>query len=165
MEPITVRKEPSQNAKEEKKSSKSPAWFKKLWPKIVFGLLLLAAIGAAAYFYMEYRDVRDNPTQAVAQRNSEETDRVLTKLKSVLRIDETDAPTVARVDDPGKLKATNEEFYRNVEKGDYLILYPKRAILFRETNSQIINVAPIINTSELQPAPSDSGESGEPTAQ
>lgn len=165
MEPITVRKESSQPAGESKKGSKRPAWLKKLWPKLVVGLVLLAAIGAAAYYYTQYRDVRDNPTQAVAQRNNEETTRVLTKLKSVLRIDETDAPTVARVDDPAKLKATNEEFYRNVEKGDYLVLYPKRAILFREANSQIINVAPIINTSELQPAQNDGDESDEQTAQ
>lgn len=165
MEPITVRKEPSQTVKEEKKGSKGPAWLKKLWPKIIVGLVLLAAIGAAIYYYMEYRDVRDNPTQAVAQRNSEETDRVLTKLKTVLRIDETDAPTVARVDDPGKLKATNEEFYKNVEKGDYLVLYPKRAILFRESNSQIINIAPIINTSDLQPAESDDEQTEDPSSQ
>ena len=165
MEPITVRKESPQVPKEDKKSSKRPTLLKKLWLKLVFGLLLLAAVGSAAYFYMQYRDVRDNPTQAVAQRNSEETDRVLTKLKSVLRIDETDAPTVARVDDPAKLKATNEDFYRNVEKGDYLILYPKRAILFREANSQIINVAPIINTSELQPEQNDDDETNEQTSQ
>lgn len=165
MEPIVVRKESPQVPKEDKKSTKRPTWLKKLWPKLVFGLVLLAAVGAAAYFYTQYRDVRDNPTQAVAQRNNEETTRVLTKLKSVLRIDETDAPTVARVDDPAKLKATNEEFYRNVEKGDYLVLYPKRAILFRETNSQIINVAPIINTSELQPAQNEDEEASDQTAQ
>lgn len=153
-EPITVHKTQGKND-----SSKKGLKLTKHWLKIVFGLLLLAAIAAAAFYYKQYRDVRSNPGEIVQERNAEETQRVLTKLKAVLRIDETEAPTVARVDDPGKLKQTNEEFYKNVEQGDYLILYPKRAILFRETNSQIINLAPIINTSDLQPKSDDTSGS------
>lgn len=145
-ESITVHKNPSKNDPGKKKSKLTRHWL-----KIVFGVLLAVAVATAGFYYKQYRDVRNNPGEIVQERNAEETQRVLDKLKSVLRIDETDAPTVARVDDPAKLKATNEEFYKNVEQGDYLILYPKRAILFRESNSQIINLAPIINTSELQP--------------
>lgn len=150
---ITVHK----NSNKSESSSKKPSRLKKHWLKLVFGVLLLAAVGAAGFYYKQYKDVRDNPAEVVQERNAEETDRVLNKLKTVLRIDETEAPTVARVDDPDKLKQTNEEFYKNVVQGDYLILYPKRAILFRESNSQIINLAPIINTSDLQPKKADTG--------
>jgi hypothetical protein len=51
------------------------------------------------------------------------------------------------VEDPAKLKKANAEFYKNVEKGDYLIVFPKRAVIYREQNNQLINIAPIITTS------------------
>jgi hypothetical protein len=157
MEPITVRKDapakPTEPSKKTPKNKKPrPAWL----PKAIVGGVIVLAVGAAVYFYQQYVEVRDNPGQAVAQRNSEETEAVLNDLKAVILIQETETPTVARVDDPAKLKSTNEEFYKNVEKNDYLVIYPKRAILFRQSNGQIINVAPIINTSELQPDEGDS---------
>ena len=51
---------------------------------------------------------------------------------------------------PEKLKASNETFYKDIQKGDYLIIFPKRAVVYRESNDQIINIAPIINTADLK---------------
>lgn len=112
--------------------------------------LLILAVGFGGYMYWRYRDVSSDPASAISEKNQEETDRVLTGLKKRLLIGETEAPTVARVEDPEKLKKSNAEFYKDVLKGDYLIIFPKRAIIYREENDQIINLAPIINTSELQ---------------
>jgi hypothetical protein len=102
------------------------------------------------YFYTQYQDVKNNPSAAINEKNSEETEKVLVAVKKVILIENTEAPTIARVEDPAALKKNNEVFYKNVEKGDYLVLYKDRAIIYRESNNQIINVAPIINTAELQ---------------
>lgn len=122
------------------------------------GLTLVGLVGTFV-FYQKYQDVKSNPAQAQKAQNSAETQRVLTELKKILRVDETEAPTVARVEDPAKLKKTNAEFYKNVEKGDYLVIFPKRAIIYRESQNQLINIAPIISTSgtsaEQKPAASD----------
>lgn len=56
----------------------------------------------------------------------------------------------SRVEDPEKLKASNAAFYKDVQVGDYLVIYPKRAIVYRESNDQIVNIAPIINTADLK---------------
>jgi cytoskeletal protein RodZ len=117
---------------------------------IVLVLLFVAAIGSSIYFYKQYKDVKNNPTAAVNEKNSQETEKVLSEVKAVILIDSTEAPTIARVEDPSALQKNNEVFYKNVQKGDYLILYKDRAIIYRESNNQIINVAPIINTAELQ---------------
>lgn len=117
--------------------------------KVLYAALgLLAALGifGTVVFYNKYQDVKQNPGQAQKAQNSAETQRVLAELKKVLRVDETEAPTVARVEDPAKLKKANAEFYKNVEKNDYLIVFPKRAVIYREQNNQIINIAPIITT-------------------
>ncbi|QQS69279.1 hypothetical protein IPP75_05170 [Candidatus Saccharibacteria bacterium] len=109
------------------------------------GLALVGLVGTFV-FYQKYQDVKSDPSSAQKAQNSAETKRVLDKLKQVLRIDETEAPTVARVEDPAKLQKANAEFYKNVQKGDYLVIFPKRAIIYRESNNQLINIAPIINT-------------------
>ena len=122
---------------------------KKLWVFVVV-LMLAALVGAVGWLYKENRDLRANPAAAQTEKNKAETARVLDNLKSSLLITEAEAPTVARVEDPAKLQQSNKEFYKNVQKGDYLVIYPKRAIVYRESNRQIINVAPIINTSDIK---------------
>lgn len=138
------------SGKPQKDKNSSMGKSKKTWLVVVGVVLLVAAIGSSVYFYTQYNDVKNNPSDAIAEKNTEETDRVLTALKAVLLINETDSPTVARVEDPEKLKSSNTEFYKDVQTGDYLIIFPKRAIIFRESSNQVINVAPIINTSELK---------------
>ncbi len=73
--------------------------------------------------------------------------------KKQLLINETEHPTVARIDDPEKLKKSNEEFYEDVERGDYLVIFPKRAVIFRETTDQGINTAPIKTPTESPATP------------
>lgn len=113
-------------------------------------ILLVLAIGSSIYFFMQYQDVKNDPSTAIKEKNSQETEKVLTAVKGVILIESTEKPTIARVEDPAALKKNNEVFYKNVQKGDYLILYKDRAIIYRESNNQIINVAPIINTADLQ---------------
>lgn len=115
-------------------------------------VVVLALAGTAGFFYKKYNDVKSNPADAISEKNKAETDTVLASLKKRLLISETDAPTVARVEDPEKLKTSNAEFYKDVQNGDYLVIFPKRAIIYRQSNDQIINVAPIINTADLKKA-------------
>ena len=117
--------------------------------KVVGLVVLILAIAAAGFFYKKYKDLSDNPKQAVSQKNSAETERVLKGLKSII-VTDGENPTVARVEDTAKLKKSNADFYKNVKKGDYIIIYPKRAIIYRENPAKIINVAPIINTSDIK---------------
>jgi uncharacterized protein HemX len=112
--------------------------------------LLIIALGFGGFMYWKYRDISNDTSSSISEKNQEETTRVLDRLKKRLLVNETDAPTVARVDEPEKLKNSNQEFYKDVQKGDYLVIFPKRAIIYRETIDQIINVAPIINTADLK---------------
>jgi hypothetical protein len=116
----------------------------------IMAVLLVLALGFGGFMYWKYRDISGDPSTAITEKNQEETTRVLDGLKKRLLISETDAPTVARVEEPEKLKKSNTEFYKDIVKGDYLIIFPKRAVIYREELGQIINIAPIINTSELK---------------
>lgn len=122
---------------------------------IVIGMLALSLAGTA-YFYKQYANIANDPQSVQSAKNQEESSRVLSKVKQVLLITETDEPRVARIEDPEKLKAANPDFYRDIQRGDYLIVFPGRAIVFRENNNQIINVAAVSdgNTDSAPAAPS-----------
>lgn len=119
-------------------------------PWLLLILVLVGGLAGTMYYKDRAEKVEADPTSVQKEKNQVETDRVLTALKRTLLISETDAPTVARVEDPEKLKASNAAFYKDVQVGDYLVIYPKRAIVYRESNDQIVNIAPIINTADLK---------------
>ena len=108
-------------------------------------LFALVCLVGLVVMYNKYRSVSENPAKAQTAQNRAETARVLGKVRQVILVEEKDAPTVARVEDPAKLQKTNAEFYKNVQKGDYLVIFPKRALIYRESVDQLINIAPIIN--------------------
>lgn len=131
-----------------KKSRKGQG--KKMLPWLLLILVLVGGLAGTMYYKDRAEKVEADPTSVQKEKNQAETDRVLTALKRTILITETDAPTVARVEDPEKLKASNATFYKDVQVGDYLVIYPKRAIVYRENIDQIINIAPIINTADLK---------------
>ncbi len=115
----------------------------------LLAVVAVVAVGAAIFFWNEAREANSTSDEAIAARNAEESEEVLANLDKVLLTESEDDPTVARVEDPQLLKEANPDFYKNVEEGDHLILYPQRAIIFRNVERRVINVAPIIDTSQL----------------
>jgi len=121
------------------------------WKVVVVMVVIVLALGAAFYFWNEARTAKSSTPEAVAAKNQEESDRVISSLSLVLYTDSADQPTVARIEDPEVLRAANEDFYKNAQTGDYLVLYPNRAIIYRESENLVVNVAPIINTNDITP--------------
>ena len=115
----------------------------------VLVLLMLVSLGAALYFWNDARDAKNETPDAVAANNIAETERVVRELGDIIILSE-DSPTVARVEDPSVLKKSNPDFYENIQVGDYLVLYPQRAVIYRSSEKKIINIAPIVNTEQLQ---------------
>ena len=134
------------DVKKPKKEMKMPKLDLK-W--VVVLLLLVVSIGAAIYFWNDAQEAKSNSPEAVAARNQEESTQIVSNLSAILFIESESDPTVARVEDPETLKAANPDFYSNAQTGDYLILYPQRAIIYRAEENKIINIAPIIDASRL----------------
>jgi len=119
---------------------------------LVFVLLVaavVAAVVASVFFYKDAQNAKSQTPDAVAARNKEDSARIIGLLDSVLLTESESEPTVARVENPEALITANPDFYKSVQTGDYLILYPQRAIIFRSEEQRVINVAPIIDTSRL----------------
>jgi hypothetical protein len=113
---------------------------------IIGAVVLVAALGAAGYFYWQYTTLKANP-QTVA---SEKTTRISDKVAKLYALpDET--PTIAEISDKEKLK--DQAFFNNSQNGDFLLIFPnsKLAIIYREVENKLINVGPIsLNSDETK---------------
>lgn len=120
-----------------------------IWNIIVF-LLLIGAIGAAIYFYMNYKQLKDNP-QVVGQ---DEIRMVTEAVGKFMDLPEGEEANLATVLDKEKLK--EQDFFKRAENGDKVLIYVKarKAILYRPSTKRVIEVAPLsIGTSQMQNQP------------
>lgn len=96
--------------------------------KIVVGVLLFSGVSYGLYSYY-------NPTlkNDVVVSKSEIVDRV----SKLTAIPEGEPDAVVRVQDPETLKKQNI-FYTNVKEGDYIVMYPKIAVIYDLRNNSIV---------------------------
>ena len=135
-----------------KKEEKSSQTKRRSSPKSKYFLIALSilAIISAGYFYKKYQNALDNPQAQISQKNNKETEEVVSSLGKIIALPTDKQPTVAKVQDVDKLKKSNQTFYKDVAKDDYLVLYSDRAIIFRKKENKVINIAPIVDTSQIQ---------------
>ncbi|MFA4890591.1 MAG: hypothetical protein WC587_03125 [Candidatus Paceibacterota bacterium] len=105
----------------------------------VFVILFVASLAAAAYFWKQLDDFKNNP-QKVAQV---EVDNVVNKVGQLMVLPEGEQPTVATVTDPDKLK--DQPFFAKAKKGDRVLIYTnaRKAILYDEVANKIVEIAPL----------------------
>lgn len=118
---------------------------KKIFKVRYFILLLLVAITSmavfgAVYFYMEYQKVLKNPEIITKQ----ETEWLVEKVDKLMVVPTGEIPSTATVLEKDKLK--DQEFFKNSENGDKILIYSKakKAILYRPSTNKIIEVMPLV---------------------
>ena len=132
--------------------------------KVVWGILVIlavVAIGAAAYFYAQLNQLRQNPQQ-VAQ---EEVKSLVIKVGKLIVLPEGEEPTVATVTDPELLK--DQPFFANAKTGDKVLIYTnaRKAILYNPEENKIIEVAPVSIGAAAAPAPAVTPPAEQPPTQ
>ncbi len=119
------------------------------WKVLLLIIIIVGSLSTAFYFWNDAQNAKEQTPEGIAAKNLEESERVIGALDLVLYTESEEQPTVARIEEPAVLQDANPEFYKNAQAGDYLILYPQRAVIFRESENRVINVAPIINTENI----------------
>lgn len=112
--------------------------------RVLGALVVTSSLGAAAYFYTEYRKVAEVRTPQA------EIESIVTRLSAFFELPTDEAPTLATVTDRDKI--AGQEFFARAENGDKVLIYQnaKKAILFRPSTGKIVNVAPL-NVRESEP--------------
>lgn len=65
------------------------------------------------------------------------------RVASHLVVNTDEEPTVATIQDPESLQATNPVFYKNAHAGDRLLVWSDQAVIYSEAEDRIIAVLPI----------------------
>lgn len=120
---------------------------------IILGVVIVASIAVAGYFYMQYQhsqQLLQNPT-LVAQQQTQD---LLTRVGKLIVLPKDETPTVATVSDVSKLQ--NQPFFAKATNGDKVLIYTKakEAILYDPTLNIIVAVAPVnIGNNQVSPTP------------
>lgn len=109
--------------------------------RLVFGTmiaLIVVANFAAVFFYFQWRGQKNSGGLSENRRAE-----VLSALGKLMVLPSDEDPTIAKVTDLDTLK--DEPFFARAKNGDTVIIYAraKKAILFRESENKIIDVAPV----------------------
>lgn len=121
------------------KSEKSPNTVKRLLSMILVIVIFVVGVGSGYLVYNRLSEKNSKENESVDKQITE----ILDELGSLILLPKDETPTVMSVMDVESLKKENEEFYKDVVKGDILIIYSDKAIIFRREEKKIVNVAPV----------------------
>ena len=114
---------------------------------IILAVALVAAIAGGVFIYMKYNDLKNNPDASQQAADSQAT-QLKEKVSKLISVPADETPVVATVTDKEKLK--DQPFFADAENGDYILMFPsaKKAYIYREKETKLINVGPIAITSD-----------------
>lgn len=121
------------------KSEKSPNTVKRLLSIILVIVIFVVGVGSGYLVYNRLSEKNSKENGSVDKQITE----ILNELGSLILLPKDETPTVMSIMDVEELKKDNEEFYKDVIKGDILIIYSDKAIIFRREEKKIVNVAPV----------------------
>jgi hypothetical protein len=118
---------------------------------IIIGLaiVLVAAVGIAGYFYLQYQKTQD---QLDKTTHSNEQAALIAEVGKLIVLPTGEQPTIATVSDLNRLKG--QSFFSRARNGDKVLIYTKaqEAILYDPLANKIVEVGPISLT-QVTPSP------------
>lgn len=110
---------------------------------VFLALLLVISVGVAVYFFLQWRQAPKTAEDIAARQQAE----IIEKVGRLIVLPDDEAPTVATVSDPDKLK--DQTFFQSAKRRDIVLIYTKarKAILYDPVQNKILEVAPL-NVSE-----------------
>jgi len=118
--------------------------------KNLLGVVLILAMGAGAVWAWQHYGLKAsaNGTDEVrvdAPATTElSTEQLLAKVGTHIVLPVGETPTIASVVDADKLKQ-EQAFYRDVQNGDFVLIYPQaqKAFIYRDSTDVLVNVGPV----------------------
>ena len=115
-------------------------------------MLLILAVGAAVFFYIQYQNATEN-------KAAKEVATITKELAKIMILPKNETPTIATIADKEKLK--DQPFFKNAQNGDKVVVFTnsQKAIIYRPSTKQIVDVGPIqlnqpTGNAATEPAPS-----------
>ena len=118
--------------------SSSPARSKR---KLIITILFVLLVAAVAYLFWQNYQLRSPDYQSKLQ--AQVNDKLVQEVSSIVLLPEDEEPTIASITNADELRSANQEFYQDAQNGDKILFYSSRAIIYRESEGKIINLAPV----------------------
>jgi len=112
----------------------------KIGVKFLIVIVVVGSLGAAGYFYKQYKEIKNNPNKV----SIDEINSLTTVISKFMDLPTDETPTLATVTDKEKLK--DQDFFKKAENGDKILIYAnaKKAILYRPPTQKVIEFAPLL---------------------
>jgi uncharacterized protein HemX len=126
--------------------------------KLLIAVIILALVGAVGYLVYQNQNLKKNPNKIVQADQK----KLVDKVGAHIDLPKDEQPSIATVSDKEKLK--EQAFFKSAQNGDTLLIYTKakKAILYRDKEDRVIEVAPIAidtSTQAQQTAPAQTDNS------
>ncbi|MFS8130571.1 MAG: hypothetical protein ACMG57_01190 [Candidatus Dojkabacteria bacterium] len=121
-----------------------------LYKFIIAGLALVILGGGVYLFIIKPRQaaVAGDSTQAA---DTAKYNALVDKVKKVILVPDEN-PTIATIANLDEVKKQNAAFYSDAKEGDTVIIFSTKALIYRESEGKIINVAPVTKEASTTPA-------------
>lgn len=108
---------------------------------ILCAVACIVALTLAGWLFVQNRDLQRKVGNKSAVHEIS-NDEIARKVAAVYDAP-NEKPSVAQVADKSKL--SNEPFFQNAKKGDYVVVYPKAkiALIYRLSDNKVVNIGPI----------------------
>ncbi|QQS22957.1 hypothetical protein IPM19_00065 [bacterium] len=136
---------------------------RKMWIIIAISVAVVAVIGffliRAQMQLKELQNGADTGSQNdPAAQLQEDNKKLIEQVRKLIILPDDEEPTIATVNDLSKLQG--QPFFAKAQLGDKVLIYNKarKAILFRPSDNQIIELAPLVDPSASSPADGSAGQ-------
>jgi len=115
---------------------------------VIATVLAIFLASAGLYFRTAQLLAKLSTTEGQQELKKNEADKIVKSLAKVTYLP-AEEPSIATILEPRSL-ATKSAFYKDVQKGDKLIVYQhaKKVFIFRPTQNLVVNVGPLITGDE-----------------
>jgi hypothetical protein len=123
-----------------------PQAMKQGLPQWVIYLLMIGLIaisGVIFYLYIQKGKQIEVLQSATSSAVVYTSDEVIASVAKLLPEFKDQKPAVALIKDIVEVSKPNPEFYKDAKNGDYFLLYPNKAVVYRPGENRIINSATV----------------------
>lgn len=113
--------------------------------KLVVGVVAIVLVAAGTYFLVlkpQQESAQAAADQAKQAQETEKYNNLVAKIKKTILVPD-ESPTIATIANLTEVQKQNATFYADAKEGDTVIIFSTKALIYRESEDKIINVAPV----------------------
>ncbi|MFB6225874.1 MAG: hypothetical protein ABEJ02_00820 [Candidatus Paceibacteria bacterium] len=109
-------------------------------------LFLIASIFGLILFYQKYQESRQK-IQTLKEQQPSKLDKsrkqqIINDLSQHMILPDSE-PALATISNPKEM-AKRDDFFKSAQKGDVMLVYPSKAIMYRPSQDKIVDVRPVV---------------------